>query len=81
MAYEILVTQKAEYDLKKFDTVVKKRIKKALIKFSSNPQFFGKRLTGSKQYRFRIGSYRVIYEIIDKNIMILRIGHRREIYK
>lgn len=81
MAYEILVTQKAEDDLKKFDPVVKKRIKKGLIKLSSSPQFFGKRMVGSKNFRFRIGSYRVIYELHGKKTVILRIGHRREIYK
>ena len=31
--------------------------------------------------KFRIGDYRVIYAIIDKDCLILRIGHRREIYR
>jgi mRNA interferase RelE/StbE len=31
--------------------------------------------------KMRVGDYRVVYTIIDKNILILRIGHRREIYK
>jgi mRNA interferase RelE/StbE len=32
-------------------------------------------------YRFRIGDYRVIFDIYDENIAILRIGHRKSIYK
>uniref|UniRef100_A0A7C3MKC3 Type II toxin-antitoxin system RelE/ParE family toxin n=1 Tax=Dictyoglomus thermophilum TaxID=14 RepID=A0A7C3MKC3_DICTH len=32
-------------------------------------------------YRFRIGNYRVIFDIDGENIIILRIGHRKEIYK
>jgi mRNA interferase RelE/StbE len=31
--------------------------------------------------KMRIGDYMVVFTIMDKNILILRIGHRREIYK
>jgi mRNA interferase RelE/StbE len=31
--------------------------------------------------KMRVGDYRVIFTIIDNDILILRIGHRREIYK
>jgi len=38
---------------------------------------------GRNGYRVRVGDYRIIYEIFDKKVIILimRIGHRREIYK
>jgi mRNA interferase RelE/StbE len=32
-------------------------------------------------YRFRIGDYRVVFDIDDNNVVILRIGHRKSIYK
>jgi len=32
-------------------------------------------------YRFRIGDYRVIFDIEDDQIIVLRIGHRREVYR
>jgi mRNA interferase RelE/StbE len=32
-------------------------------------------------YRFRIGDYRVIFDIQEDEIIILRVGHRSEIYK
>jgi len=32
-------------------------------------------------YRLRIGDYRVIFDIIGNDIVVLRIGHRKEIYK
>ena len=31
--------------------------------------------------KMRVGDYRVIFTILDNDILILRIGHRREIYK
>lgn len=49
-----------------------------------NPRLHGKGLTANKvgQWRYRIGDYRLIAEIEDKEITILivNIGHRREIY-
>ncbi|MDH4220892.1 MAG: type II toxin-antitoxin system RelE/ParE family toxin [Candidatus Aminicenantes bacterium] len=32
-------------------------------------------------YRFRIGDYRVIFDIEGNEIGVLRVGHRREIYR
>ena len=49
-----------------------------------NPRVHGKGLVENKsgQWRYRIGDYRVICEIKDEEIIILvlEIGHRREIY-
>ena len=81
MAFEILITRRAEDDLIKLDPVVKKRIKKNLLKLRTDPQSFSKKLTGANGYRFRIGKYRIVFDIDKNNIVILRVGHRREIYK
>ena len=41
------------------------------------------KLSGSQSWRIRIGDYRVIYDIDDKSrqIDVLHIGHRREVYR
>ena len=31
--------------------------------------------------KYRVGDYRVIYAILGNNVLILRIGHRKEVYK
>jgi mRNA interferase RelE/StbE len=31
--------------------------------------------------KMRVGDYRIIFTLMDKDILILRIGHKREIYK
>ncbi|NOR22336.1 MAG: type II toxin-antitoxin system mRNA interferase toxin, RelE/StbE family, partial [Candidatus Aminicenantes bacterium] len=31
--------------------------------------------------KYRVGDYRVIYAIIEKNVLVLRIGHRRNIHR
>ena len=65
MKYQVLITQKAEKDLKKLDKVVLKRIYRKLQQFQQNPSKYSKKLFSSKigNFRFRIGSYRVIFNI------------------
>lgn len=55
------------------------RIEKALVAEESH----GERLTGefSGLYRLRVGDYRVIYARTDEGYVVLRIGHRREVYR
>ncbi len=82
MSYRLVYTRSAFSDLKKLDTVVLKRIKKKLEKFSENPVQHSKKLINSSigTYRWRIGDHRVVFDLDGKNIVILRIRHRREIY-
>lgn len=34
-------------------------------------------------YRIRVGDYRVLYEVRDRDVLVLviKIGHRREVYR
>ncbi|MEX5248079.1 UNVERIFIED_CONTAM: type II toxin-antitoxin system RelE/ParE family toxin [Kocuria sp. CPCC 205295] len=38
---------------------------------------------GEGELRFRIGDYRVVYDVVDDElvVLILRVGHRREVYR
>lgn len=83
MAFEILITRRAEDDLKKLDPVAKKRIKKKLESLAKNPKASSKKLTNSSigQYRYRVSNYRIVFDMEGEKLIILRLGHRREIYK
>ncbi len=83
MPYHLLYTKSAFGDIKNLDIVTKKRLKKKLEAYSKNPFLYAKRLINPNigTYRFRIGNYRIIFDIDKEKIVILRIGHRREIYK
>ena len=50
---------------------------------SDNPLSFAKRLVGFPRpvFRFRIDDYRVIFDWQGKSILILKVGHRKEIYR
>jgi mRNA interferase RelE/StbE len=83
MAYNLLYTKTASRDIQKLDSVAKKRIKKKLEELSKSPISLSKKLRNPSigTYRYRVGNYRIIFDIDKKNIVILRVGHRREIYK
>ena len=48
-----------------------------------NPLQFAERLTNFDfgEYRFRIGDYRVSFDIENNTVKILKIGHRKDVYK
>jgi len=83
MNYKLTYTPRAERDIKKLDHTAKNRIGKALLKLQANPLLYSDKLSDPSigTYRFRIGDYRVIFDIEGNDIIVLRIGHRKEIYK
>ena len=42
-----------------------------------------KKLTGQERYRYRVGKYRILYSIQDKEltIWVVKVGHRKEVYR
>lgn len=83
MRYKLLYTKTARADIQKLDFVARKRIKQKLEEYALKPLQYAKKLTNSLigSYRWRIGNFRVVFDIHKQDIVILRIGHRREIYK
>jgi len=83
LKFQLVYTQRAIRDIKGLDPVTKKRIGDTLKRYEVNPMAYAENLTDSElgTYRFRIGDYRVVFDIDGSEIIILRIGHRRELYK
>ena len=83
MAYKVNYKSSIIKDLKKLDKKQCTRlINKIERELSSNPKK-GKELTGEYKglYSYRVGDYRVIYTIFKDAILILKLGHRKNIYK
>ena len=71
-------------DIPKLPKTEKKRIKQAIEeRLIKDPVHFGKPLRYSLKgcRRMRVGHYRIIFKLETKTILIVKIGHRKEIYK
>lgn len=83
MMYRLFFTNRARKDIATITSPVKERIYSALNLLANNP-YIGKAPKGelSGLWSYRVGDYRVIYQIFKKEIVviILKIGHRREVY-
>ena len=81
--YEIILTQRALKDLENIDKETQQRIALKLKEYAEEPLKYARKLTHPKigTYRFRIGDYRIIFDIDGAIVVILRIGHRSHIYK
>jgi mRNA interferase RelE/StbE len=85
-SYQIVVASRAKRDLKKINQVQLTRLDEAILKLEETPYPHGvKRLIAADvaQYRIRVGDYRILYDVDEKSktVIILRVGHRKEIYR
>lgn len=87
MTFKVELSKAAKKDLKKLDirtsTLIINWLRKNL-EGCSNPRLHGKALVGNhaSKWRYRVGDYRIISDILDDKIIILvlSVGHRREVY-
>ena len=84
MIYKLTITRSAQKAFLDIEREMALRIKEKIIALSNEPRPIGcNKLKGRDGWRIRVGNYRIIYEIDDqeKLILVLHIGHRRDIYK
>ena len=83
MTYRLVYTHRAVKDLDALDTSVKRRIGNTSNATNSILSPHAEPLKQSElgSYRFRIGDYRVVFDLEGEQIVVLRVGHRRDIYK
>lgn len=82
--YTITLTTKAAKQIKKLSPEVQKAVMDKISTLSREPRGSGaKKLSGFSHWRIRNGDYRIIYDIQDKELLVLviKVGHRRDIYK
>ena len=83
MAYSIAYKSTVARDLDRLGKAEARRIlarieKDLARKADSCPVLKGK-WAGLR--KFRVGDYRVIYAILEGEVLVLRIGHRRDVYR
>ena len=89
MAYSVELSEAADRELGKLDAQHRKRILKFLherVAKLDDPRSVGEALHGShlgEFWKYRVGDYRLIAKIEDERllVLVLRVGHRKEIYR
>ena len=84
-SYRVALTSSADKELKKLSGQLIARIVPRLDNLASNPHPPGcKKLRGGdREWRIRVGDYRVVYTIDDTKLLVevTRIRHRSEVYE
>ncbi|MBI4143743.1 type II toxin-antitoxin system RelE/ParE family toxin [Candidatus Woesearchaeota archaeon] len=81
-AFKVLWDEKAHDSLNKLEPIISRRILKKIDELSES--IFSKdikKLKGCEDFRLRVGDYRIIFSIEQGIIQILKVGHRKNIYK
>jgi mRNA interferase RelE/StbE len=89
MAWKIEVSPAAERELNKLDVQHTRHILKFLherVAKLDDPRSVGKALQGPRMgefWKYRVGDYRLVCKIEDDRVvvLVLRVGHRKEIYR
>lgn len=81
--YRLFYKESVNKDLKKIDAKERERIVEKIETQLIHSPYKGKQLKEEfKGLRsLRVGDYRVIYKIIQKDVIILAVGHRKDIYE
>jgi len=83
--YEIIIERNAEKELNELNNPIFDRIADSILSLSEIQRPEGcRKLKGlANDWRIRVGDYRIIYEIDDKEklIKIMKVRHRKDVYK
>ncbi len=83
-SYRLEIKRSAAKELTLLPPEDRGRIITRIQALADEPRAVGaEKLSGQERYRVRQGDYRILYEIEDEilRIMVVRIGHRRDVYR
>ena len=81
--FKLTITKKAQKEFLELPEKILSRFDQQVKRLRDNPYPEGcVKLSGSKNtYRIREGDYRLIYAIEEKEIVVMTVKHRREVYR
>ena len=85
MGYAVIIKASAQKQIAKLPAVYQNKVKTVILYLELNPRPHGyKKLIGSNNiYRIRVGIYRIVYEVEDKQLLIyvFDVDHRKDVYR
>jgi len=82
--YNLRVKASVSGDLRRIPTRDVRRIVQRIGSLGDDPRPPGcEKLSGQERYRIRVGTYRILYEILDTDgtVVVVKVGHRRDVYR
>ena len=82
-SYRIVIKKSAAKEIERIAKNDRIRIIEKIKSLAQNPHPTGsKKLSGQEKYRMRQGNYRILYQIIDDELIInvVKVGHRQDVY-
>ena len=83
-SYEIRIRRSAEKEIRDLPRDVRLRVVNRIRDLAADPRPKGcEKLAGVDGYRIRVSAYRIVYTIEDRVLLveIVRVAHRREVYR
>tara|TARA_B110000305_G_scaffold240419_1_gene310961 strand:- start:374 stop:634 length:261 start_codon:yes stop_codon:yes gene_type:complete len=84
VSYKIVIKKSAAKEIERIEKKGRVRIIEKIRSLATDPRPSGsKKLSGQEKFRVRQGNYRILYQIIDDELIVsvVRVGHLREVYK
>jgi mRNA interferase RelE/StbE len=82
--YRVVIKRSAAKEIENTSKRDRIRIIEKIRKLAFDPHPAGsKKLSGQGKYRIRQGNYRILYQIIEHELVIsvIKVGHRKDVYK
>ena len=83
-SYSVHIKRSAAKELEAVPLKDRKRIVRRIGELATEPRPAGcEKLSGEEKYRLRQGDYRILYEIVDNDLIVtvIKIGNRRDVYR
>lgn len=82
--YSVLIRRSAAKEIDALPLKDRRRVVARINGLATNPRPAGcEKLSGEEKYRIRQGDYRILYEIVDRDLIVtvVRVGNRRDVYR
>jgi mRNA interferase RelE/StbE len=83
-SYSVRIRRSAAREVEALPLKDRRRVVAKIEGLAANPRPVGcEKLSGEEKYRIRQGNYRILYEIVDQELIVtvVRVGNRRDVYR
>ena len=83
-SYRLVIRRSAGKEIEALPPKDRRRVVTKIQGLATNPRPVGcEKLSGEAKYRLRQGDYRILYEIVDRDLIVtvVKVGNRRDVYR